>query len=313
MRIGVKSVLFFYQSFCARAVFTRVDQCSPLCFADEESVSFLQLRKIRSGLEAQMQELQSSMPDDVSLSSEEGPQGDARDAHLYGGSFRTREQQDELAMANCSTSKWIFIWSTGRAGSTTVLTMLNHLPGVYLSGENKGLADSLGHLSHNTLGLRHRADNAWLNTPDPEMVKELARMWICALRSDAPDDSAEYRGFKELAHRSVTQIRAIRHLFPDAYHILNFRNNLTAQMHSAFHAHQHTSEEQLISELEDMRDAVNGANVFELPLEEFSAEKFNSMVDWLGMDTSCTFRSVVHQNDNGGYSVKDDSDPVVCS
>jgi hypothetical protein len=201
------------------------------------------------------------------------------------------------------------------------MSMLNHLPGVYLTGENQALVESLEQLSARTLNLNqrggkdHSENDAWFNDPDEEKIRTAVRMWICALRGDAPDDSVQYRGFKELSTRSIGQIEVVRKLFPDAYHILNYRMNLTAQAQSSFHAYWNDTEELMLSNLEDMRNAAYGAKVFELPLEEFSLEKFNQLIEWLGMENSCRFTSVIHQNDadiSSGYG-EDTSNPVTCS
>jgi hypothetical protein len=315
MRIGVKSVLL---SICAWAIITRSDQCSS-CNADE-SLALLQLRKDGSDPDTRLPDHWNTVAKNISLLGE--TDGAARKAHLGGRSFQaleaSREQQAEFAMTNCTASKWIFIWSTGRAGSTTVMSMLNHLPGVYLSGENEALAESIEQLAYRTLSLKEHGSNsengAWFNRPDEEAITAAARMWICALRSDAPR-GAGYRGFKELASRSLGQIHVMRELFPDAYHILNFRKDLTAQTQSNFHAYYNDTEEMLLQHLEDMRNAAYGANVFELPLEEFSPEKFNEMIGWLGMETNCRFTSVIHQNNgqtSDGYG-EDTRDPLTCS
>jgi hypothetical protein len=324
MWFGLKTLVFnLCLCICAIFVYSQNNTCqlcnaSPLIVADDEIFALLQLHKVNSK-HAPPEEFTSTA--EAALFGKDEADSEAREAHFVGGSFRTGkasgEKEDELAMADCNTSKWIFIWSTGRAGSTTIMSMLNHLPGIYLSGENHALADKLDSMRGETTKLASGAhvteDASWYNHPNDEMLKSAVRMWICALRGDAPD-SAEYRGFKELSHRSVTQIDTIVDVFPDAYHILNFRSNLTAQMESDFHGIQHTTEEALTSQVEAMRSSLSGKTVFEFPLEDFSTEKFNSIIEWLGMSTSCRFDFVLHQNDGGVDDrwTRDDGDPVTC-
>lgn len=60
----------------------------------------------------------------------------------------------------------VFIWATGRSGSTTVLEMLNLVPCVSLSGENGEFVkhiDDLSSYMNNTLN--HRT-GAWYNEID---------------------------------------------------------------------------------------------------------------------------------------------------
>ena len=43
--------------------------------------------------------------------------------------------------------RWLFVLATGRSGSTTVLNMLNALPGVYMAGENMNVVGKLRQLA----------------------------------------------------------------------------------------------------------------------------------------------------------------------
>jgi hypothetical protein len=44
---------------------------------------------------------------------------------------------------SCALYSWLFILATGRSGSTTILSMLNQVPEISLSGENNDLLGSL--------------------------------------------------------------------------------------------------------------------------------------------------------------------------
>lgn len=315
-------------SIYAWVIFRSLDQCTASSVPDDASVALLQLRQLEGKRTPFGYSLDGARerPSPWKKSEEE-----KRVEHLALGAVDSKLRKlrpfGAPWMANCARSKWIFIWTLGRAGSTTILSMLNHLPGVYLSGENNAVAEYLGQLRSRTLDLTKRGtskskNQAWFNDPRKGRLSKLARMWICALREDVPNSAnTEYRGFKELAPRSYTQIKVVRDLFPGAYHVLNFRNDVKAHSLSgwyntkAFRERRKEDPEQYLKEnLVKMRQALDGAKVFELPMEEFSTARFNSLIDWLGMSTKCKFEYVLHQNDaaQGGYD-EDITDPVSCS
>ena len=45
--------------------------------------------------------------------------------------------------SECSAQNWLFVVSAGRAGSTTIMNMMNAIPTVLLSGENDGVLNIL--------------------------------------------------------------------------------------------------------------------------------------------------------------------------
>lgn len=47
------------------------------------------------------------------------------------------------SMSSCRSHAWLFVLSTGRSGSTTILNMLNAIPQIKLSGENGNLLPML--------------------------------------------------------------------------------------------------------------------------------------------------------------------------
>lgn len=306
MWVGLKSILCYFY-----AMFTGLeDQCCFSCIAADDSVALLQLRTVWSP-HVPKRNLETTNSANVAyMSGKAGAQADALDgiSAFFSGSvqerlaIREKQRSHQMMTHACDTSKWIFIWGTGRSGSTTVLSMLNHLPGVYLSGENYALADKLNAVKIDTVKLESpidtpgysTQDSAWYNKPDTQMLNESIRLWVCALRGDVPaTQDVKYRGFKEITHHSTSQIAVIRDSFPNAYHIINYRRNVHAQQHDF---HEGTTDKQFADQLESMREELKDSNVFELPLEDFSAQRFNVIIGWLGLSTSCRFDWVVHQN-----------------
>lgn len=101
-------------------------------------------------------------------------------------------------------------------------------------------------------------------------------------------------GFKEIR---TEHIPAIVKLAPNARHIINYRKDLQAQLHSAFQ--QRNSINRLSNQLKKMRQDLENETTFELALEDFSANKFNGLLQWLGIN--CSYASVLHANYDGGY------------
>jgi len=101
-------------------------------------------------------------------------------------------------------TNWLLVLSTGRAGSTTILDMLNSVPGIMLSGELSfaGKGTVLGHLwqaydlvASLSRSSSVRAGGPWQMAPETAKLRENICGW---LRSLVPEGSTRYYGFKEL-------------------------------------------------------------------------------------------------------------------
>jgi hypothetical protein len=62
----------------------------------------------------------------------------------------------------------LFIWGTGRSGSTTILEMLNLVPCISLSGENGEFIPLMKRLSTTSHAL-NGGGGAWLNNIDSDL------------------------------------------------------------------------------------------------------------------------------------------------
>ena len=184
----------------------------------------------------------------------------------------------------------LFVWGTGRSGSTTILQMLNLLPCISLSGENGDFMQRMQSLSNVTQQLDGRT-GAWLNHVDHNLLIRAQEQWIQSMTSE----HLYFWGFKEI--RTNPDIPIINRIAPSAKHIINYRQNITAQLGSQFH--QKSTKTELVHRLEWTRASLRGKDTFDLPLEEFTTSKFNSLLQWLNIN--CTYKFVLHMN-NGGYS-----------
>ena len=141
----------------------------------------------------------------------------------------TQRKQTTHNMANsnftkaCERNRWLFVFSTGNAGSTTLLQVLNAVPDIELSGENDNLLDLLAHAAERTLYARDMGrlpgdkGVTWRNQPTEAVVRERVCQWLQDL---LPHSKARIRGFKEIRFPPV--VRLMR-LFPKAQIILNYR------------------------------------------------------------------------------------------
>ena len=110
-------------------------------------------------------------------------------------------------------------------------------------------------------------------------------------------------GFKEIR---IDSIPFIIEMFPGAYHIVNYQKNHSAQLQSQFH--RQSRDIYLVQREAMMKKYLREQNVFELALEDFSVERFNSILKWIGI-TPYQYSDVLHSN-NKGYN--SDTSTRVC-
>lgn len=202
----------------------------------------------------------------------------------------------------CSQVTWLFILSTGRSGSTTILGMLNQIPTISLSGENRPVYETLHQLKEETINITidHPNSYSWLNHPNRTRVRNQLCSWILNL---APNRTAHIHGFKEIHIGPLLPL--LMDDFPEAKFIFNFRENITAQLNSAFFgrhplkAAKKTIMEKNVEITRAMK-ILPTARVFSLPLEDFDVEHFNSLLDWLNI-RDYRFTCVIHHI-TGGYT-----------
>lgn len=205
---------------------------------------------------------------------------------------------------------WVFVVATGRSGSTTVMEMLNEIPGFRIGGENNGAASHMYELFQtyfDQIAIKcgpGACTEAWY-TPDVKK-KDL----LCALQQFAralvgryPDDT-KVLGWKEFRWKSKQEMDFMRLLFPCAKFVINIRKDTVAEANSAFMKDGATTPAVLDAAnkmLTDWAAQQAESTTFELPLEQFSVGRFNKLLGWLDI-TGCTYTTVLHANANNGYS-----------
>lgn len=213
--------------------------------------------------------------------------------------------------------EFLFIISCfGRSGSTTILSMLNAAAEISLSGE-KGAAlcthwqgVSQAHVSSS------QTDQvaAWLDTKS-HLQSAFAHAMCTWVRSFEPRavtsaPPVKIRGFKEIRD---CWLPLLRRAFPNAKFVLNYRMDIEAQAHSGF-LRKNAAPPDFVGQLAKNRELLRGADVFELPLENFTVPTFNRLLRWVGIE-GCTYRYVLHDNANNGYThiTATRSRPLLCA
>jgi len=206
---------------------------------------------------------------------------------------------------NLTAHEWIIILGTGRSGSTTLLEMVNLLPGVELNGENNGALFTF-------YNLKERLSWGPMNE-DILKVRELeihclVQRWF--LRAGETDCSSRtiVRGFKEIRYHDPAILEFISASFPSARFVVNYRQDYRAQLssESAWFGQDHDAEKELLDKNANILAWARGqprGRVFELPMENFNAANFTALYSWLGF-SGCMAQSVLHLNNGarGGYT-----------
>jgi len=127
-----------------------------------------------------------------------------------------------------------------------------------------------------------------------------SRKYILDTIAPGPEDKVI--GFKEIRENSLDKVRFLKQLFPCSKIILSYRNNTEEQSHSAFYKNHQAA----TTELEDANNfmfKLHNANpswMYLLALEDFSIEKFDDLLQWVG-EKGCHANYIPQMNANSTY------------
>mmetsp|Transcript_139681 Transcript_139681/g.254107 ORF Transcript_139681/g.254107 Transcript_139681/m.254107 type:complete len:295 (+) Transcript_139681:47-931(+) len=242
----------------------------------------------------------------------------------------TMEPAKKHTSAPCKDEggKWLFILATGRTGSSSILRMVDQIPGVFLSGENGGMLSDLAALKEK--GNRTDAQQVSVSWKHGAQNHEDI---LCFLRGytrsiiGSPGFQPTMTGFKEVRHTTADELDVLLETFPDAKFIINTRKNITAQSISQAKLVEtkdslfNSSEEvlqQMTTELEEWGQA-HSDRTFQMRVEDFSVELFNQMLAWLDVAPDCLYTDVLHVNEDdyslslsvGGTEILYPAEPTV--
>ena len=218
------------------------------------------------------------------------------------------DEKLQLAGNACESHHWLVVLGIGRSGSTTILSMLNRLPNVRLSGENNGVLSTL-----QAVNSRYSSNGAYASD-DPShpwyrVKPKTFQSYLCSLvASMAPHAGNEHiRGFKEI--RWNASLAPALDLLPRVRFVLSYRLDVLPQTKSGYYkkmlARYNSSSaiSLLQTRTQELLQAVQGTRCpyFLLPLESFSSRTFNELLAWLGFD-DCRYTFVLHvENSDGGH------------
>jgi hypothetical protein len=233
----------------------------------------------------------------------------AKEAYRPDNSGKRIEQDYQGCECNLcgdGVQQWVIVLSSGsRTGSTTIVSMLNSIPGVYITGEHQAIIDDL-------LSIHQKTFSHGIANDPPKNYHALIseHKLLCAMQSSvraAMGGSLEQYavvGFKETSYTDESQLNFILKLFPCARFIISNRRDVGAQVASQralwlSNADEDVSARKANLESWARKDLLKNLS-FDLQLEDFSLDRFNSLLRWIGVN-GCNFSQVAHESH--GYSL----------
>lgn len=215
----------------------------------------------------------------------------------------TKQQQQKLYYEDpCHYYKFLFVLGTGRSGTTTIKAFLNSLPHFRIAGENKDVLGRLLTIFNSLKEIKGWSDGAgaWENHYDLQKTFDNSRKYI--LDTIAPGPGHKVIGFKEIRENSLDKVKFLKRLFPCSKLILSYRNNTQEQSHSAFYKNNKGASKEL-DNANNFMLKLHNANpswMYLLALEEFSIEKFDDLLQWVG-EKNCHANYIPQMNANSSY------------
>ena len=233
--------------------------------------------------------------------------------------------------------KFLIIIATGRSGSTTLLSMINQLPGVRIAGENNGHliyglneTKNLQKTPEFKLDSVNEVTGAWKHFPIPkqslacpiqhmfEAINPPKESFFLVENRTLEDDVDTIIGFKTvrfhaddflLEQDDLTEaVDYMMETFPCARFVINIRGDVESQIKSwkaAFGSDVDGDEIRLYNERLGNAAAMMGQDRARLiDMSEWSRKDnsglmvLNELIEWLGF-VNCTFSSLLHSNKDG--------------
>mmetsp|Transcript_13989 Transcript_13989/g.26120 ORF Transcript_13989/g.26120 Transcript_13989/m.26120 type:complete len:276 (-) Transcript_13989:67-894(-) len=254
-------------------------------------------------------------------------QNDDNDVLLLQKELRLRSTMPNPQRWTCEDRCIPAVWvvSPGRSGSTTVLEMLNAIPGFELMGENENMWGTVYTLfsERRTAWENYRKKGqymAWRQSEEMDWKDILCGYQLRVLAEMNPPDGVRVVGFKEIRWawgEGLADLDLLLQVFPCSAAVLNYRMDLKAERESRTEAAGVFPSVRLDVATEAMLKfhKEHQTRSFLLPLENFSTDLFNNLLKFLGED-QCTFTDVLHDNAQSGYTHgnwRKDPDVINCT
>ncbi|CAK9082518.1 Uncharacterized protein SCF082_LOCUS39216, partial [Durusdinium trenchii] len=220
-----------------------------------------------------------------------------------------RSVSNEPCEERCVPAVWVV--SAGRSGSTTLLEMLNQIPGYEIMGENQGMWGSLFDLAEQRKKMvkKYEASAEYLMYRQSEqrnMSQLRCAFQLRVLGEINPDSNAEVVGFKEIRwdfERGLGDLKLLMEVFPCSMALLSYRRNLKAEAQSRHESLGAFPESNLRRDNEAMLGLHRAMpkRTFLMAVEDFSVAFFNQMLDFLGKK-DCRYTDVLHDNAGSSYT-----------
>jgi len=183
------------------------------------------------------------------------------------------------------------------------MQMIDSVPRISMYGENHGLLK----LIHDQLseGLDASIDAFHHDTIDSTRLKKATQEFLLEMMGHKDNDNI-FVGFKQLTKR-IPDLELVHEMFPCAKYIINYRRNLSSQVEAHIREEMNPElmgpnfKENTRKFLANETDYLmrfykkHEAKSFLLPLEDYSLDRFNQMLAFLGV-SGCQFHQIARDN-----------------
>jgi hypothetical protein len=201
--------------------------------------------------------------------------------------------------------KFVFIVATGRSGSTTIMGMLNGIPGVFVSGENDNEPSRLREIFAARMQRVASNNSLSLNYWSRERMSVQGWIWetnMPEVRRRRRQHPVTIVGFKEIRW-NAQDVGFIQHVCPCSRFVVSTRRDATRQARSGFYERSENPEHAVREanrRIETAAATIHPASrMFRIRLEDFSVDEFNALAAWLGF--GCKFDRLIHSNARSSY------------
>lgn len=218
---------------------------------------------------------------------------------------RRSKQSRELLCTSSDCTPAVFIVSSGRTGSTSILHMLNLIPGYDIKGGNMMLWPDVYDMNkvreEDFKIYQHSGLYAWHHANGRNETELMCSMKMMLLGELNPSEHARVIGYKAIKWRfeeDLKDLELLMEAFPCAKVILSKRRSIDDQLLSQgevfgsmdYYATEHANKAM------DKFAKHHSDRSFSLDLEDFDVEHFNTLLGFLGEDDKCRYVDVVHDN-----------------
>lgn len=206
--------------------------------------------------------------------------------------------------------QWVFIFGTGRSGSTSVLDMVNAIPGFFIAGENHGAMDVFLEMQQDISNFDSPLEAFsfsahYHGTWHKEDFSKAVQAYTLALIGKFDEKTTHTVGFKEVNHSRAEELQFFADTFPGAKFIINTRRDTAGQSQAQdifFDEETGLTEEQIEVNTQELEHwaADHPESSFLIQMEDFDLQHFNEMLTWLGVE-GCEFTQVSHANAYGFF------------